>query len=50
MDKKWNKQEQQTIWITYKNDDGELKSAPLETFQKIAQKRNWKPKKQEENI
>lgn len=34
--------EQQEIWITYKDDDGQLKSAPLEVFEQIAQKKGWK--------
>ena len=39
----------ETIWITYRDNDGKVKSAPLESFQQIAKKRNWKPEKQGEN-
>lgn len=45
MEEKPTKQmEEDMIWITYKDDDGQLKSAPLEIFQEIAKSRGWKSK------
>ncbi|MDD3397370.1 MAG: hypothetical protein PHR96_02380 [Clostridia bacterium] len=35
------------IWITYIDDDGQVKSVPLKSFQRIAKKRGWKPNKLE---
>lgn len=46
MEKKPQKQTKQTakdtVWVTYKDDNGQIKSAPLEIFQEIAKKRGWK--------
>lgn len=28
-------------WITYKDDDGRIKSAPIEEFKRIAEKKGW---------
>ena len=38
--------QQNEIWITF-GDNGKIRSAPLNVFQKIAKERGWKPEKQD---
>lgn len=40
-DKKEIKKED-TVWITYLDDDGAIKSVPYKSFLNIAKKRGWK--------
>ncbi len=44
MQNKENERNEEEIWVTYKDETGKVKSAPLEIFKKIAKESGWEPK------
>lgn len=42
--------EQKTTWVTFKDDDGCINSAPIEVFNKVAKRKNWKSSISYDNV